>query len=394
MLTPRRFSKALVWAFIAACGVALVSAGRAGAQPLEPDQAVERTLELEPNRGVFWRIITPKAFKPDGAYPVLLVFGGGANNRLALGAAMNAFDGESRERGWVVAGMSRADEAKPYQPAIADVLAVMNAIQQHLRVEGGKFHLAGVSNGGIAALHVAIERPDLAASVTAFPGYPLPGDAPRLARLKGVPVRLFVGSDDQVEWTDAAKATLAQGQAAGLDIKLAVRPAQGHMIRDLSPKELLDMLEPFRNPAGTLSPLQAGVARTLDAFHDAASKALEARYFDLFAPEGVFIGTDAGERWSVEQFRAYARPIFAKGKGWTYRPTQRNIQILPGDNAAWFDELLENEKYGTCRGTGVLRLVEGRWLISQYHLTFPIPNALAERVTTMIKKDDERAKRK
>src|SRR4051794_3526829 len=54
----------------------------------------------------------------------------------------------------------------------------------------------------------------------------------------------------------------------------------------------------------------------LDAFHAAAARADAKAYFDLFTPDGVFIGTDAGERWTVPQFKAYAAPVFARGKGW------------------------------------------------------------------------------
>src|SRR5580692_1603200 len=50
------------------------------------------------------------------------------------------------------------------------------------------------------------------------------------------------------------------------------------------------------------------VAAVLDDCHDAAANADEARYFGHFAPEGVFLGTDASERWDVAAFRAYAHP--------------------------------------------------------------------------------------
>ena len=37
------------------------------------------------------------------------------------------------------------------------------------------------------------------------------------------------------------------------------------------------------------------------------------------------------------------------------------------------------------RGTGVLRQIDGRWKICQYHLTLPIPNALAPKVVQLIR---------
>lgn len=114
------------------------------------------------------------------------------------------------------------------------------------------------------------------------------------------------------------------------------------------------------------------VAAVLDDFHDAAAKADEGRYFAHFAPEGVFLGTDATERWTVAEFRAYAHPHFAEGRGWTYVPRARHVR-RDGD-IAWFDELLDHEKYGELRGTGVLRRIGGAWKIVQYDLHFTIPN--------------------
>lgn len=127
------------------------------------------------------------------------------------------------------------------------------------------------------------------------------------------------------------------------------------------------------------------IERTLDRFHESAAKADGKTYFELFAPEGIFIGTDATERWTVDEFRKYAEPHFSKGKGWKYVPTKRNVDLSPAGEVAWFDELLDSKSYGTCRGTGVLRKIGADWKISQYHLTIPVPNQLADKVVKMIR---------
>ena len=129
------------------------------------------------------------------------------------------------------------------------------------------------------------------------------------------------------------------------------------------------------------------VSAVLDALHRNASIADEEAYFALFAPEAVFLGTDASERWTVEQFRAYAHQRFATGQGWTYvlRAGMRHVEFDPGGGVAWFDEILDNAHYGETRGTGVLRLIDGDWKIAQYHLTIPVPNALADSVVGMIR---------
>jgi len=110
----------------------------------------------------------------------------------------------------------------------------------------------------------------------------------------------------------------------------------------------------------------------LDDWHDAAAQADEARYFGHFAADGVFLGTDATERWNVEEFRAYAHPHFERGRAWVFRATERNVEIE--GELAWFDEALDTEGLGPARGSGVLRRESGVWHIVHYNLTITVPN--------------------
>lgn len=119
----------------------------------------------------------------------------------------------------------------------------------------------------------------------------------------------------------------------------------------------------------------------LDQYHAAAAEGNWNVYFDLMSDDGVFLGTDVGERWPKEVFRSYA----AGRSGWLYTPRERNVNFTPDGNTAWFDEVLDSASYGTSRGTGVLIRTSDGWKISQYHLTFPIPNALSRKFTDEIK---------
>jgi len=119
---------------------------------------------------------------------------------------------------------------------------------------------------------------------------------------------------------------------------------------------------------------EEAIAHVLDDFHAAAAAADEQRYFAHFAPEGVFLGTDATERWTVAEFREYAHPHFSEGHGWTYVPHDRHVMLSGNGTLAWIDEKLTNEKYGELRGTGVLRKIDGTWKLVHYSLTFTIPN--------------------
>ncbi len=134
---------------------------------------------------------------------------------------------------------------------------------------------------------------------------------------------------------------------------------------------------------------EKAVRDLLTSFHEAAAKAQFDDYFSKFAPDAVFLGTDASERWTVEQFKAYVAPHFAKGKGWTYKARERHVSIQ-GGNVAWFDEILDSSSYGVARGSGVLLKSGASWKIAQYNLSFPIPNELAKEFTETIKKSQKK----
>lgn len=146
-------------------------------------------------------------------------------------------------------------------------------------------------------------------------------------------------------------------------------------------------------PALIATPEEPAVRATLDQLHAAASRADAADYFALFTRDAIYIGTDATERWTLDQFRAFAEPYFRSGRGWTYtlRPGTRHISWAADQQTAWFDEILDNASYGTTRGTGVLVRTPQGWRIAQYHLTIPMPNALAREFVARIRENERTA---
>ena len=131
-------------------------------------------------------------------------------------------------------------------------------------------------------------------------------------------------------------------------------------------------------------PAEADVARVLDDWHAAAAAAQEETYFGHFAAGAIFLGTDAAERWTVEEFRRYAHPYFAKGKAWSFRAAERHVAFSADGSVAWFDERLDTPNLGPSRGSGVLVRERGAWKIAQYNLSIPIPNDLMKEVKERI----------
>lgn len=143
------------------------------------------------------------------------------------------------------------------------------------------------------------------------------------------------------------------------------------------------------DPIGTLGEDRGGaeaqVHHALNDFHRAAATADSIAYFGAFTANGVFLGTDATERWTVDEFRGYARSSFSRGRGWTYVPTERWVTLSPEGGTAWFDERLTNSSYGETRGSGALVRTADGWKVAQYNLTIPIPNDLAREFAARIR---------
>lgn len=137
-------------------------------------------------------------------------------------------------------------------------------------------------------------------------------------------------------------------------------------------------------PVAAQSDLDA-IDFTLDQIHAQASAADFDAYFDLYTDDAVFIGTDATERWPIEEFKSYAKPIFDQGRGWTYTVLERHVVIGSDEQVAWFDERLDNNNLGETRGSGVLVRTEAGWKVAQYNLTIPIPNDLSRQVVGLIR---------
>ena len=111
----------------------------------------------------------------------------------------------------------------------------------------------------------------------------------------------------------------------------------------------------------------------LDSWHLAAANADFEAYFDKMTKDGVFLGTDAMENWQNDEFRSFSKPYFDKGKAWSFTAVQRNIYLDESENFAWFDELLDTQMK-ICRGSGVLKKVNGQWKIAHYVLSIAVPN--------------------
>lgn len=372
------------------------------------------------------------------AQTVLLFAPGSGDEQTARRVQSLYWSSQFRDARWAVA-TPISPSGKQYYYSRPDLaVAVADDVILHSSARLGKHLVMGVSNGGVDALMFAATAPGRVQATTVFPGALDAGSiASQLAQFKDKTIVMFVGSED-AGWVQTASDTSATLRGAGARVTLKLVHGQGHVLtfspvalfnlqsalsQNNNPQDLYSLVDACAGgneapteramqgamglqnisqpssvqepqprtthtiqPQVKLTPVPAAaddsrrreVGAVLDDFHDSAGKADEQRYFNHFLPDAVFFGTDVTERWTYAQFRAWAKPHFENGKGWKYTPRDRSIFFSPSGDCAWFDELVDNKKLGTCRGTGVLVLTDGVWRIAQYHLVLPVPNELAE----------------
>lgn len=130
------------------------------------------------------------------------------------------------------------------------------------------------------------------------------------------------------------------------------------------------------------------IETTLNSWHKAVAEFQFETYFDLMTDEAVFVGTDATEVWSKQQFMAFCKPYFDKKQTWDFKPISRNIYLQKSSQTAHFDEVLDTWM-GLCRGSGVLIKENNSWKIQHYVLSVLVPNEVVKEVID-VKKETEK----
>jgi len=136
---------------------------------------------------------------------------------------------------------------------------------------------------------------------------------------------------------------------------------------------------------------KASIDQMLTRFRNAAENADGKEYFGCLDKDGIFLGTDEKERFTLETLKATFGPNFEKGMGWKRDIKQRYIFVGPNNQIGWFEEHAQRENLGAMRTTGVVRKTEDGWKIVQYNVSFPVPNEVVNDVAAIIRKSKESA---
>ena len=183
---------------------------------------------------VHYKVVLPNGYDPAKAYPAILAFGGGPQTMNTVDGVLNRnLRAEAEKRGYIVVAPAAPDGQMFFEDGARIFPEFLKMILADYKIEGNKFHIAGPSNGGIAAFHVAAQNPQYFLSITAFPGYMWEPSPAKLQAISKMCVFMYVGENDPYMWHDEMKREAEALRAEGTVARYTVEKGQPHRMETL-----------------------------------------------------------------------------------------------------------------------------------------------------------------
>src|SRR6266480_4161031 len=202
-------------------------------QPLQAE-VLEKTKKVG-GTTVRYKVVLPNGYDPAKAYPAILAFGGGPQTMNTVDGVLNRnFRAEAEKRGYIVVAPAAPDDQLFFEDGARIFPEFLRMILADYKIQDNKFHIAGPSNGGIAAFHIAAANPEYFLSVTAFPGYMWEPSAAKLQAISKMCGFMYVGELDQYMWHGEMQKEAEFLRSKGTLARYTVEKGQPHRLDTLA----------------------------------------------------------------------------------------------------------------------------------------------------------------
>jgi len=208
--------------------LAAVVVASARAEVLEKTKKVGKTI-------VQYKVVLPNGYDPAKTYPGILAFGGGPQNMNTVDSVLTRnLRAEAEKRGYIVIAPAAPNDELFFEDGARIFPEFLKLILADYKIQDNKFHIAGPSNGGIAAFHVAAANPQYFLSVTAFPGYMWEPSFAKLQAISKMCVFMYVGENDEYMWHPEMKKEAEFLRSIGTVARYTVEKGQPHRMETLA----------------------------------------------------------------------------------------------------------------------------------------------------------------
>ena len=184
---------------------------------------------------VQYKVVLPSGYDPARPHPAIVALGGGPQTMNTVDGLLNRnLRAEAEKRGYIVVAPAAPNGELFFESGARIFPEFLKLILADYKIRDGKFHIAGPSNGGIAAFHVAASNPQYFLSVTAFPGYMWQPTAAKLQAISKLCVFMYVGENDDYMWHDEMNREAEFLRSKGAVARYTVEKGQPHRIETLA----------------------------------------------------------------------------------------------------------------------------------------------------------------
>jgi predicted esterase len=199
-----------------------------------PAEVLEKTAKAG-GATVRYKVVLPNAYDAAKPYPGILAFGGGPQTMNTVDGVLNRnFRAEAEKRGYIVIAPAAPGDQLFFEDGARIFPEFLKMMLAEYKIQDNKFHIAGPSNGGIAAFHVAALNPQYFLSVTAFPGYMWESSAAKLQAISKMCVFMYVGENDEYRWHGEMQKEAQELRSKGTVARYTVEKGQPHRLETLA----------------------------------------------------------------------------------------------------------------------------------------------------------------
>src|SRR6266581_2548777 len=219
--------------------LAAAAAGIFATQPLQAE-LLDKTKKVG-SATVHYKVVLPNGYDPAKGYPGILALGGGPQTMNTVDNVLNRnLRAEAETRGYIVVAPAAPDGQLFFEDGARIFPEFLKMILADYKIRDNKFHIAGPSNGRIAAAN-----PQYFLSVTAFPGYMWEPSAAKLQAISKMCVFMYVGELDEYRWHNEMKREADLLRADGTVARYTVEKGQPHRLETLAGANAVRLFDGF-----------------------------------------------------------------------------------------------------------------------------------------------------
>jgi len=180
-----------------------------------------------------YKVILPNDYDPAQSYFGILAFPGGPQTmEMVMGTVMRNWREQAENLGYIVVVPAAPNGDLFFEQGDRVFPAFIDKLLKDYKIKDNKLHIAGVSNGGLSAFHIASLYPQYFWSVTGLPGFLDDATPERVQALSKLCIYMYAGGLD-TGWLRNEEQQAAKLKSKGFTVEFNEEKGQGHVMRTL-----------------------------------------------------------------------------------------------------------------------------------------------------------------